>query len=250
MMHTVIADDEALAREKLKVLLNGEPDIAIVGESTTGPDTIELVRETHPELLFLDIRMPGMDGFDIFEALSKDVESVLPKIIFTTAYDTYAIRAFEINAVDYLLKPFSAERLHAAVERVRHHQRGMGEASASAVKDDGGGAHFIQRIVFKSRGKILFLPVSDLRCIAAEENYVRLVTESESYLLRETMSRMELKLDPDQFLRVHRSFMVNIAFVKEIRTEKHGELVVFLDNGAKVPMSRSYKSRLNELLSH
>lgn len=250
MMHTVIADDEALAREKLKVLLNGESDIAIVGESATGPDTIELVRGTQPELLFLDIRMPGMDGFDIFDALSKDANCVLPKIIFTTAYDSYAIRAFEINAVDYLLKPFSAERLHLAVERVRQHQREMAETSATAIQEENGATRFIQRIVFKSRGKILFLPVNDLRCIAAEENYVRLVTEGESYLLRETMSRMELKLDPDQFLRVHRSFMVNIAFVKEIRNEKHGELVVLLDNGAKVPMSRSYKSRLNELLSH
>ncbi len=249
MMHTVIADDEALAREKLKVLLNGETDISLVGESATGPETIELVRETQPDLLFLDIRMPGMDGFDIFDALSKDAGCVLPKIIFTTAYDTYAIRAFEINAVDYLLKPFSAERLHSAVERVRQYQREMGEASVSSTHEESGSARFIQRIVFKSRGKILFLPVNDLRCIAAEENYVRLVSESESYLLRETMSRMELKLDPDQFLRVHRSFMVNIAFVKEIRTEKHGELVVLLDNGAKVPMSRSYKSRLNELLS-
>ncbi|MDE3200177.1 MAG: response regulator transcription factor [Acidobacteriota bacterium] len=251
MMRTVIADDESLAREKLKMLLNGESDVEIVGESATGPETVELVRGSHPELLFLDIRMPGMDGFDIYEVLSRDVDGVLPKIIFTTAYDSYAIRAFEINAVDYLLKPFSAERLHSAVERVRQNHGEIAGAGDSVLREAGGGGstQFIQRIVFKSRGKILFLPVMDLRCIAAEENYVRLVTENESYLLRETMSRMELKLDPDQFLRVHRSFMVNIAFVKEIRTEKHGELVVLLDNGAKVPMSRSYKSRLNELLS-
>jgi two-component system, LytTR family, response regulator len=250
MMHTAIADDEVLARQKLRMLLDEEADLEVVGESSNGPDTIDLVRETHPDLLFLDIRMPGMDGFDIFDALTKDAACALPKIIFTTAYDSYAIRAFDVNAVDYLLKPFTAERLHAAVQRAREDPRRRGDATVAALSNEDAAEQFVHRIVFKSRGRILFMPVSDLRCISAEENYVRLVTESESHLLRETMSRMEEKLDPEQFLRVHRSYIVNLQFLKEIRTEKHGDMVVILDNGMKVPMSRGYRPRLNRLLKH
>ncbi|HLY40220.1 MAG TPA: LytTR family transcriptional regulator DNA-binding domain-containing protein [Terracidiphilus sp.] len=248
MIHTVIADDEVLARQKLRVLLTAEPDLEIVGEGANGIETTQLVRETHPELLFLDIRMPGMDGFDILEALSVDASESIPKIIFTTAYDSYAIRAFAINAVDYLLKPFTAERLHAAVERAREYLRLVNQTPVPTRDQAASAKRFISRIVFKSRGRILFLPVSDIRCICAEENYVRLSTEHETHLLRETMGRIEEKLDPETFLRVHRSYMVNLQFLKEVRTEKSGELVVVLADGKKVPMSRTYKARMHDLL--
>lgn len=248
MIRTVIADDEVLARQKLRLLLNAEPELEIVGEGTNGLETIKLVRERHPQLLFLDIRMPGMDGFDILEALSGESGESVPKIIFTTAYDSYAIRAFDINAVDYLLKPFTAERLHAAVEKAREYLRHMIQVPAPEADQADIAKRFISRIVFKSRGRILFLPVSDIRCVCAEENYVRLSTENETHLLRETMGRIEEKLDPETFLRVHRSYIVNLQFLKEIRTEKNGDSVVVLANGLKVPMSRTYKTRIQGLL--
>jgi len=244
MINAVIADDEVLARHKLRQLLREETEFEIVGESATAAETIDLVRLTKPDLLFLDIRMPGMDGFDIIGALSADADFVLPRIIFTTAYDRYAIRAFEIHAVDYLLKPFTAERLHSAVERAREQIQTSAQAPSTNGAADAADSPYTKRIVFKSRGRILFLHVSDIRWIGAEENYVRISTESESHLLRETMTRLEEKLDPQMFLRVHRSSIVNLQYVKEVRTEKDGEFAVLLANGQKIAMSRSYRSRI------
>lgn len=248
MIRAAIADDEVLARQKLRLLLGSESDVVIVGESANGPEAIQMTREARPDLLFLDIRLPGMDGFDIVEALSGD-KGPHPGIIFTTAYDSYAIKAFDINAIDYLLKPFTSQRLHAAIERAKESQHLPGDAM---VAEPGHSNHteprFISRIVFKSRGRILFLSVGDINCIGAEENYVRLCTGSETHLLRETMSRLEEKLDPEKFMRVHRSYIVNLLFLKEIRTEKNGEMVVLLTNGQKIPMSRGCRARLNELL--
>jgi len=244
MINAVIADDEVLARHKLRQLLREETEFEIVGESATAAETIDLVRLTKPDLLFLDIRMPGMDGFDIVGALSADPDFVLPRIIFTTAYDRYAIRAFEIHAVDYLLKPFTAERLRSAVERAREQIQTSAQTPSANGSADAADSPYTKRIVFKSRGRILFLHVSDIRWIGAEENYVRISTESESHLLRETMTRLEEKLDPQMFLRVHRSSIVNLQYVKEVRTEKDGEFAVLLANGQKIAMSRSYRSRI------
>ncbi len=220
MIQALVADDEVLARQKLRQLLRDVPDIEIVGECASASETVELVRLTRPALLFLDIRMPGMDGFDVVGAIaSEDVP--LPAIVFTTAYDQYALRAFEIHAVDYLLKPFTAERLSSAVQRVRERlAAGDNVARANGKLTEGGG--YTTRIVFKSRGRILFLPVSEIRWIGAEENYVRLSTERETHLLRETMAHLEQRLDPQQFLRVHRSFIVNLQYVKEVRNEHDG----------------------------
>jgi two-component system LytT family response regulator len=249
MIHTVLADDEVLARQKLRQLLRDEPEIEVVGEGSTGGETIELVRATKPQLLFLDIQMPGMDGFDIATELCSSKIAPTPHIIFTTAHDQYALRAFEIHAVDYLLKPFTRERLSSAVERARKeilvNQQPAGNGAASR-----NGGRYTTRIVFKSRGRIVFLPVSDIRWISAEENYVRINTQAETHLLRETMARLEEKLDPEMFLRVHRSSIVNLQHVKEVRTEADGEYTVVLVNGEKLTMSRGYRSRINELLTH
>jgi two-component system LytT family response regulator len=206
------------------------------------------VRAAEPQLLFLDIRMPGMDGFDIVNELSVGRQCQMPRIVFTTAYDQYALRAFEINAADYLLKPFTAERLHSAVERVRDQMsspRAKPASQSGRIKDAN---HYTTRMVFKSRGSILFLPVSEIRWIAAEENYVRIATSSDTHLLRETMARLEERLDPEMFLRVHRSSIVNLQYVKEVRTESNGDFSVVLVNGQKVAMSRSYRSRVGEWL--
>jgi two-component system, LytTR family, response regulator len=247
MISAILADDEVLARQKLRQLLRDEQDIEIVGECASASETIQLVSATNPALLFLDIRMPDMDGFDVLGALSIRPDLEMPAVVFTTAYDHYAVRAFEIHAIDYLLKPFPSERLHSAVQRVReriagHSQDGVDEPAQPT------GNSYTTRIVFKSRGRILFLPVSDIRWIGAEENYVRICTGSESHLLRETMARLEKRLDPQMFLRVHRSSIVNLQFLKEVRSEADGESTVVLTSGEKIPMSRSYRSRMQNLL--
>ncbi len=247
MIQAILADDEVLARQKLRQLLRDERDVEVVGECTSASETIELVRITKPELLFLDIRMPGMDGFDVIGALSSERDLPMPAIVFTTAYDQYALRAFEVHAVDYLLKPFSPERLHSAVQRVR--ERALARLSsvvANTGKEEG--SLPATRIVFKSRGRILFLPVADIRWVGAEENYVRLCTGAETHLLRETMSHLEARLDPQSFLRVHRSFIVNLDFVKEVRTEQDGESFVLMTDGQKIAMSRGYRLRILEVL--
>jgi two-component system, LytTR family, response regulator len=246
MIQAVLADDEVLARQKLRQLLRDERDIEIVGECASANETIELVRASKPALLFLDIRMPGMDGFDVIGALESEKNLPMPAIIFTTAYDQYALRAFEIHAVDYLLKPFTPERLRSAIQRVRDQSAGDVEVRGNGHNQNGGG--YTTRIVFKSRGRILFLPVSEIRWIGAEENYVRLCTEHETHLLRETMAHLEERLDPHSFLRVHRSFIVNLQFVKEVRTDHDGESSVMMLDGHKIAMSRSYKSRILESL--
>jgi len=248
MIHAVVADDEVLARQKLRQLLRDDHDIEIVGESATALETIELVRATNPELLFLDIRMPGMDGFDVLDALAGHTDVSLPRIIFTTAYDQYALRAFEVNAVDYLLKPFTLERLRSAIERVREQSQAKQSGPGAGNGNNRGVNFYTNRIVFKSRGRILFLPVSDIRWIGAEGNYVRLSTATETHLLRETMAHLEQRLDPRGFLRVHRSFMVNLKYVKEVRRESNGDSVVIMDSGHKVALGRSYRASLNQQL--
>lgn len=191
--------------------------------------------------------MPGMDGFDVIGALAGERELRMPAIIFTTAYDQYALRAFEVHAVDYLLKPFTPNRLHSAIQRVRERALAKGSASAPEAQN-GNSAGSTSRIVFKSRGRILFLPVADIRWVGAEENYVRLCTGPETHLLRETMSHLETRLDSQAFLRVHRSFIVNLNYVKEVRTEQDGESIVVMTDGQKVAMSRAYKSRILDWL--
>src|SRR5436305_10884200 len=240
MIQAVVADDEVLARQKLRQLLRDVADIEIVGECASASETVELVCHTKPALLFLDIRMPGMDGFDVVGAIATE-NVPMPAIVFTTAYDQYALRAFEIHAVDYLLKPFTPERLNSAIQRVRERLAGGDSASRENGKSRESAA-YTTRIVFKSRGRILFLPVSEIRWIGAEENYVRLCTERETHLLRETMAHLEERLDPHQFLRVHRSYIVNLQFVKEVRTEHDGESSVMMLDGQRIAMSRSYKS--------
>ena len=247
MIRAVIADDEVLARQKLRTLLRSESDVEIVGECASAVETIQLVHATDPDLLFLDIRMPDMDGFDIAGSLSVSHPANLPQIVLTTAYDQYAVRAFEIHAADYLLKPFTAERLRTAVQRVRDRAALVGHRASNGVFAADGAA-YMTRIVFKSRGRILFLPVDEIRWIAAEENYVRICTGNESHLLRDTMAHLETRLDPAIFLRVHRSSIVNLHYVKEVKNDPEGESLVVLTSGEQVAMSRSYRSRIYKLL--
>jgi two-component system LytT family response regulator len=247
MIRTVLADDEVLARQKLRKLLKEFEDVDIVGECATARETIELVRLASPELLFLDICMPDMDGFDAVNALSSNSAGKLPQIVFVTANDRWAVRAFEFHALDYLLKPFTIERLNMAVQRARDRLTSDKTADRGDMQNSGQ-EHYTTRMVFKSRGLLLFLSIGDILWIEAEENYVRIHTANESHLLRETIGRLESRLDPRSFIRVHRSSIVNLQYVKEVKNAADGDANVVLTNGEKIPMSRSYRSRIQRLI--
>src|ERR1700693_4516765 len=245
-LRVVIADDEVLARQKLLQLLRDEPDIEVVGEGANAAETIDLVQLTQPDVLLLDVRMPGMDGFDVISALSSSALD-LPSIIFTTAHDNYALKAFEVHAVDYLLKPFTRERLRIALQHAREQRerRQTNGAVRSVAKKE-----YTNRLVFRSKGRILFLPIADIRWIGAEENYVRICAGKESHMLRNTMANFETKLDPDVFLRIHRSAIVNLQHVREFRMDgNEGECCVTMSDGHKLPVSRGYRSRITSLIA-
>jgi len=250
MIQTLVADDEHLARRKLRELLRADPDVTVVGEAANGSEVLRLLRQTTPQVMFLDVCMPGQDAFSVLEEISADKTMSMPRVIFTTAYDQYALRAFDAQAVDYLLKPFTVERLRSAVQRVKDQLSSAPPAGEHNLVQGGKGNEPLTRVVFKSRGRILFLQVSEIRWIAAEENYIRISNGTESHLLRNTISSMEERLDPQMFLRVHRSAIVNLQYVKEIRTDAKDDFVVHLVNGQKIPMSRSYHSRIRHLLGH
>jgi two-component system, LytTR family, response regulator len=244
MIRTILADDEVLARQKLRQLLKEIEGVDIVGECATACETIELVKLVSPQLLFLDISMPGMDGFDVVNAVSSNPADRFPQIVFVTANDRWAVRAYEFRALDYLLKPFTIERLNAAVQRARERLESLKTAGPGEMQNSG---QYTTRMIFKSRGRVLFLPIGDICWIEAEENYVRIHTPTESHLIRETIGRLESRLDPRSFLRVHRSAIVNLQYVKEVKNEVDGDANMALITGEKIHVSRGYRSRLREL---
>jgi two-component system, LytTR family, response regulator len=249
VIQALIADDEALARRKLRDFLSREPEIEIVGEAASGPETVHLVREKAPQVVFLDVSMPGQNGFDVLSELSASPGAgKVPSVVITTAYDQYAVRAFDARAVDYLLKPYTVERLRIAVSRARQEILSTARPPVADHPVEAAPGSQLTRLLIKSRGRILFVWVSEILWISAEENYVRINTGRESHLLRETISSLEGKLDPEMFLRIHRSFIVNLRFVKEVRAQSRGESVVILANGQKIAMSRGYYARLRNTL--
>jgi two-component system LytT family response regulator len=250
VIQALIADDEALARRKLRDILSVDPEIEIVGEAASGPEALFMAKEKAPQVIFLDVSMPGQNGFEVLDELyTSEGAAAAPRVVITTAYDQYALRAFDARAVDYLLKPYTAERLRVAVERARKDILFSKRLpAADDVAERAEPAPHLTRLLIKSRGRILFIWVSEILWIGAEENYVRINTGRESHLLRETISSLEQKLDPEMFLRIHRSSMVNLRFVKEVRAQSRGESVVVLANGHKIAMSRGYYSRLRTSL--
>ncbi len=263
-IRTLIVDDEPLARETLRVLLRADPEVDVVGECRSGPEAVDRTLELEPDLVFLDIQMPEMDGFDVLETLA--VEGVrIPTIVFVTAYDQYALRAFEVHALDYLLKPFDDERFERALERAKLElsrrqdaamasriealladHRAAAEGEESAVGEEREGP--VERFVVRSSGRIHFVDVGEVDWVEAAGDYVRLHTGERSHLMRETMKELEDSLDPDVFVRIHRSTIVRIGFVKEIRTTGTGQYVVLLEDGTRRNLSRSGRRRLEEVL--
>lgn len=247
MIRTVIADDDLSARQGLRRLLGEMDDIEILGESENTPETIELVRARRPELLFIDTRLSDGSGFDVIEALSRAPKRTLPHVVLISVEHKHAVRAFEARVVDYLLKPLTSARLHDAVQRVREGLKQM-QMDRNEPPMDSQQHRPASVIAFKSRGRLLLLHEFDIRWITAEENYVRICTGTEKHFLRKTITSLEQRLDPTVFLRVHRSAIINLHHVREIKNEANGEATVLMDNGDRVPMSRSCRSWIQRLL--
>jgi two-component system LytT family response regulator len=259
IVRALIVDDEPLARQRLRTLLKGESDIEVVGECADGQEAVAAIRELQPHLLFLDVQMPVLDGFGVLEALGAET---LPAVIFVTAYDSYAIRAFEVNALDYLLKPFDRDRFRKALERARAQiEQAEGEPrrpapltgeQLSLLLGEGqpgrSGRQFLDRLVIKSGGRVFFLRAEEIDWIEAAGNYLRLHVGSDMHLLRDTMNNLEARLHPDKFLRIHRSTMVNLERVKELQPWFHGDYKVILQDGTELTLSRSYRPKLRNLL--
>ena len=243
-MRVLIVDDEPLACERLRMLLAGERDITIVAECHDGRAAVAAIQHLAPDLVFLDVQMPEMDGFAVLEALREP-----PVVIFVTAFDQFAIRAFEVCALDYLLKPFDRERFGKALWRGRaeYERRSVSDLGArmqSLLAELRGRKRYLDRIVVRAGGRVLFLRVDELDWIEAAGNYVRLHSGVEEYLYRETLSRMEAALDPVRFARIHRSSIVNVERIKELHPLFRGDYTVVLRDGRELTLSKAYRERL------
>jgi two-component system, LytTR family, response regulator len=255
-IRTLIIDDEPLGRSGVRVRLKDEPDIEVVGECANGRLAVEAIRTLSPDLLFLDVQMPGMNGFEVLAATAA---AAPPVVIFVTAYDEYALRAFDVYALDYLLKPIDDERFKIAVQRARLHLQEKRESALSkrlaALLDDFAGAASAKpatgahgetpadRFVIKSGGRIFFVKAEEIDWIEAVGDYVRLHSGQQAHLLRETMAAMESRLDR-RFLRIHRSTIVNTERIQELHPYFNGEYVIVLLDGMQLKSGRSYRERL------
>jgi two-component system LytT family response regulator len=249
-IRTLIVDDEPLAREGIRMLVERDAEIDVIGECTNGQQAISAITEKMPELLFLDIQMPEISGFEVLEAIGAQT---LPCVIFVTAYDKYALRAFEVHALDYLLKPFTGERFQSALERAKAQIKSRGgeqlnQKLVSLLEDIRKDKTYLERLVVKSAGRIFFLNVEEIDWIEAAENYVRLHTGRESHLIHGTMNKLASRLDPARFLRIHRSTIINVKRIKELQPMFHGEYVVTLRDGTQLNSGRSYRQKLQNLL--
>jgi two-component system LytT family response regulator len=252
-IRTLIVDDEPLARERLRKLLQSQPDIEIVAECADGAEALAAARLEKPELIFLDVQMPELDGFGVVAGLDLDP---LPAVIFVTAYDRFALKAFEVHALDYLLKPFDRERFQKALDRARKlvEQRATGDLNRrlssliTDLKPPHAEPKHLDRIAVKTEGRVLFFRTDDIDWIEAADNYVSIHIGNEEHLHRETMASLETKLPPTRFLRISRSTIVNIERIKEMQPMFHGDYAVILKNGARLSLSRNYREKLNHLL--
>jgi two-component system LytT family response regulator len=249
-IRVLIVDDEPLARQRIRRLLESDADVEVLGECADGLKAVNAVRANRPDLLFLDVQMPDLDGFSVLEALGPHE---MPTTIFVTAYDRYAIKAFEVHALDYLLKPFDRERFRKALERAKGHI-GRSRTQAQEKKLEGlltevsQERKSLERIVIKSTSRVFFLRTDEIDWIEAAGNYLKLHAGKEFHLLRETMNGLEAKLDPKVFLRIHRSTMVNVERIKELQPFFHGDYLVILKDGTQLTLSRTHRPKLQHLM--
>jgi two-component system LytT family response regulator len=262
VLRVLVVDDEPLARRKVIRLLKDARDVEIVGVCASGMEAIEAIESHKPELVFLDVQMPELDGFGVLEAVGAER---MPRVIFVTAYDQYALRAFEVHALDYLLKPYDRDRFEKALQRAR------AQLERDSVADQGQQllallqnlnleqsrfeqsagkptSRFLERIMVRSSGHIFFLKVPEIDWMEAAGNYIRIHASRESYLIRETMNSMEEKLDPDQFVRIHRSTIVNLDCIEKMQLWFGGDYMVILRDATQLKLSRGYREKLEERL--
>ncbi|HYL55099.1 MAG TPA: LytTR family DNA-binding domain-containing protein [Gemmatimonadales bacterium] len=255
-IRTLIVDDEPAAREGMRHLLAADPEIVLAGECSNGREAAAAIRNTSPDLVFLDVQMPELDGFGVLREVG--VERA-PAVVFVTAFDQYALRAFDVHAIDYLLKPFTDDRFRQSLDRakqlVRQGRLGDLTRKLAALLDNDESApapapapSYLDRLVVKSGGKVTLLPVGEIEWIDAEGDYVRIHVGKTWHLLRETMKNLEDQLDAARFVRIHRSTIVNLEKVKELQPFFRGEYVVVLHNGTTLKLSRGYRDNLEARL--
>ncbi|MFZ0428487.1 MAG: LytTR family DNA-binding domain-containing protein [Acidobacteriota bacterium] len=239
-IRTLIIEDELPSRRRLARFLSRDPRIELVGEARDGLEAVRKIEEIRPDLVFLDIQMPGLNGFEVLEALHGQ----RPCVIFTTAYDQYAIQAFEVRALDYLLKPFEEDRLKEAIERAVGEvgDRAARESRIDELLDEVRRRQpLLSRILLRRAGRIAFIETREISRISAEEKYVRLYVGGKTYLHRDALQSLESRLDPSRFVRVHRGEILNMEFIRELRPVGHGDYVILLRDGTQVPLGRTFR---------
>jgi two-component system LytT family response regulator len=245
----LIVDDEPLAREGLTMLLAGDPDVTAIHEAGDGRGAVAAIKDLRPDLVFLDVQMPEMDGFEVVKEVGPER---MPAVVFVTAHDQYAIRAFEFNAIDYLLKPVIEERFARTLQRVKTRLQLAptdvdNRQILSLLETIASPRHYLKRLAVRTAGKIIFVEVDEIDWIGAAENYVELHIGRSSQLLHVTMNTLEKSLDPETFVRIHRSTIVNVNRIKELQPALHGEYVVTLQDGMRLQSGRVYNDKLKAL---
>lgn len=248
----LIVDDEPLARRRIRAFLGEHSDVQIVGECGQGAEAIRVIQETQPDIVFLDVQMPKLNGFEVLERIEPHE---MPIVVFVTAYQEHALRAFDVDALDYLLKPFDSKRFAEALQRARRQiellRSGDGvlqQRLLKALRHLPSGTEYVTRLAVKNQGRVYFVNVDEIQWIEADGKYVHLHTMEATHLLRMSMQGLEEKLDPERFARIHRSTIVNLDAVSELQPMFHGDYAVMLRNGKELTLSRSYKPRLRKLL--
>ena len=246
----LIVDDEALARRFIRRMLKDDSDVEVVGECSNGKEAVAFIRKQNPDLVFLDVQMPEMDGLSVLQTLGTEQ---LPQIIFTTAYEQYAVRAFELHALDYLLKPFDQSRFQEALarakEQLRYRQQENERLQIGALLESlERPPEYLERLIIKAEGRITFLRTREIDWIEADDKYVHLHAGTTKRMVRQTLSAMEAQLDPKRFVRIHRSAIVNVERIKELQPLFNGEYSVLMENGAKLTLTKSHKEKLFGLL--
>jgi two-component system LytT family response regulator len=250
LIRTLIVDDEALARRRICRFLRSERDFQIVAECSTGEEAVAAIRRHAPQLVFLDVQMQAMSGLEVITSIGVER---MPLTVFTTAYDEYAVRAFELHALDYLLKPFSRSRFQEVLERTRghlvHKARTLDPRLLARLAQHLGQEQGLRRLLIKSGGRVLFLDTREVDWIQAEGNYVRVHAGAASHLLRRPLAKLAETLNPGRFVRIHRSTIVNLDRVRELRPWFHGDCVVVLRDGTELTLSRTFREQLRRLLN-
>ena len=243
-LRVLVVDDERPARQKLVAHLRDAPDIVVVGEAATGLDAVESIRRLSPDLVFLDVQMPGLDGFEVIEEIGA---AAMPAVVFVTAYDQYAIPAFEVEAADYLLKPFDSPRFTRALDRARRrlqHRRQQPEQIERLLARVQPARGYLQRLVVSERDRIVLVAVKEVYRFSADGNYARLHTIKGSHLARQTLAELDARLDPARFARIHRSEIVALDAIKELQPLSHGDYEVILKNGERLRLIRRCQPRV------